>query len=92
MDRKELDSFIDAFTFLRGFDCLESIDCMFDKMLKEDWNKESIDVNKQLMVVFLRTNYPIRDNLRHYSDFLDKSRDYLNDKGIEPLMVLRGLL
>lgn len=92
MDSKTLRSFIETFHFLQNFNCLEAIDQMFLKLIKADWDTESLETNKMLIVTFLRTNHMIRDRLSNYQEFLKKSKKYLQDNNIEPKDLLHGII
>lgn len=84
--------FISTFIFLQDFDCISSIDCMFEKIIKENWEVESIEVNKSLIVVFLRTNFKIKTEINNYEKFLNKSILYLKSKNIDPNVILNGII
>lgn len=92
MNEKTIQSFIETFSFLTKFDCIEAIDAMFFKMIKEDWSKESLAVNKMLIVCFCRSNYKIRQKIISYEPFLEKAIDYLKANGIDHKKTLHGLL
>lgn len=91
MNRITLKQFISTFSLLQQF-CPKAIDEMFLKMIKEDWSKEPLDTNKELIVCFLRANYAIKDQLSQYEPFLAKSQDYLKNNGIEPESLLKGII
>lgn len=92
MEDKQLQDFIHTFRFLQNFNCFEAIDQMFNKMIKEDWTKESLATNKILIITFLRVNCMFKDKLFYYDPLLKKSIDYLKANNIEPENVLKGLI
>ena len=92
MEDKTFQGFIHTFRFLQSFNCFEAIDQMFNKMIKEDWTKESLETNKILIVTFLRVNSMCKDRLIYYDVFLNKAIDYLKNNHIEPENVLKGLI
>lgn len=87
-----LSRFIETFQFLRQFNCLEAIDCMFKKLIDENWENESVETNKLLIVCFCRANSSYRKELKYYESFLEKSIKYLKEKGFDPKKVLSGIV
>lgn len=92
MDRKVIQQFIETFMFLQQFNCFDAIDQMFVKMIKEDWDTESLEVNKQLIVTFCRANALYKTKIPHYQDFLDKACSYLKINNCDPKSLLHGIL
>lgn len=84
--------FISTFMFLQRFNCIEAIDAMFNKMINEDWSKESLETNKQLIITFLRSNFIIKEKILNYSKFLEKSVKYLESNNIDPKSILHGII
>ena len=92
MNDEHLEEFMSTFIFLQRFDCIAAIDAMFKKMIKEDWNQESLETNKMLILCFLRINTTFKSKITHYKEFRDKSVKYLIDNNIDPKKLLHGII
>lgn len=92
MEDSALKQFIATFMFLQRFDCPQAIDEMFLKLITEDWAGESFETNKILITTFCRVNYQIKDQLKNYQPFLEKSIKYLESNNYEPSQLLKGII
>ena len=92
MDQKLIVEFISTFRFLANFDCFPAIEEMFQKLIEADWSTETIDTNKHLIVTFCRGNCKWKGKLQNYEEFVDKSVEYLEEHGIKPESLLKGII
>lgn len=92
MEQKQVLAFVSTFGFLQNFKCLPAIDEMFLKLIEADWSMESLDTNKVLLTTFLRSNYSVRSELKHYQELLDMTLDYFDSNGVEANELLVGLV
>jgi len=92
VDDETHEGFMKTFLFLQRFDCIPAIEVMFKKFFRADWETESVEVNKSLIVLFLRTNYSIRWKIESYGSITRKAVRYLKNNNINPESVLRGVI
>ena len=92
MSQRTIKEFISTFNFLISFNCFEAIDQMFLKLIEEDWSKESIETNQELIVIFCRTNYTIRNKLNYYKPFINKALNYGKQHNLDISELLIGIL
>lgn len=88
----QIKQFMETFSLLTRFDCIPAINEMFKKMIQEDWETESVDTNKTMIVLFLRANFQIKDMISSYNVFLEKSLKYLEKKDINSVSLLKGIV
>ena len=87
-----ISEFMQMFHFNRRADCLKATEAYFEKMIIEDWSKESLSDNKMLIVLYTRSNCQWRDQISNYDAFVDKAVKYLEDNNIEPQKILKGII
>jgi len=84
-------TYINLFHTLIEMNHLGAIDQIFLKLIREEWDVKS-DKIQEVIVLFCRANYTIKERLVYYKPFLNKAREYCEKFDIDISELLIGIV